>query len=165
MSRSRIACECGCGRTVYPNELTTVVIEEATDRTLRQVKVVKRFAVTRACKEPFEEELNALQCIKLLSLKWRPYPKSVWQRLNFLSTLDLWWLRIGASLKVMRLMHIAFERRKGFAYARRHALRSMILFAAPRFMQGFLAGQFLKSAQRRKAKEDAAHQTEPIDDY
>lgn len=154
MSQRKVKCQCGCGREVYPNQLTEVKVEIAKDQTLRET-TNKRWIVTRGCAQAFESELELLEVLKAIVLRWRPRQKTFWQRANFLRTLDLWWMRIGAARNVMRLNHEIYVRTKGFEWARRNAIQSALLFGAPRFLQEFLAGQFIAQFKRRKARDAA----------
>ena len=149
MNRQKVKCQCGCNREAYANQLTEVVVDVATDQTLRQAKTKQRFRVLRQCQKPFEEELGMMTCLQLIVNQWAPKPKTLAQKLNVLATLDQWWLRIGAALKVMRLQHAIYERTRGFDYARQRALQSAILFGCPRFLQGFLSKRLLAAARRK----------------
>lgn len=160
MSRKLHPCECGCGKEAYWNQLTEVVVEEAIDETLRQTQTKKRFFVLRQCKVAFEEELACMTHLQIIVRFWGGVAlqrKTALQRLNLIRTFILWWKRIGAAVKVMKLQHAIYERTRGFEYARTRATQSAILFAAPRFSQGLLAKMFLRRAQKKAA--NAANST------
>jgi hypothetical protein len=153
--REQRLCDCGCGQKVYLNQLVRVTVDEAIDHTLRVSKTKSRFWVTRKCKEPFEEELGMMILLEQLVSAWTPPPRSRWWLVSFWMNpsrpwVDLyrWWRRIGASRRVMQLQHVIWERNKGFAYARARAMQSAILFASPRFVQGFLARRFMGRLKR-----------------
>lgn len=143
-----LTCECGCGKTAYYNQLVEVVVEQAVDKTLRQTEEKQRFLVLRACKKPFEEELGYMTLLLIIANKWAPTRKTWAQKLNVLRTFDLWVMRIGQARQVMRLQHATYERTKGFEYARKRAWRSAVMFGCPRFIQGFVARQFLRKMKR-----------------
>lgn len=135
--------------------MTLVEVVEAKDETLRETKVRKRWRVTPKCKKPFEGELQMLEMLKLYTIRWRPRAKTRWQKVNVIGTFFSWCKRLGAARQVMRLNHTIYERTRGFGWARRHAIKSAILFGCPRFMQGFLSRRFLLRARRKQAKEAA----------
>jgi hypothetical protein len=153
--REQRRCDCGCGRVVYINQLVRVTVDEALDHTLRATKTKSRFWVTRQCKEPFQEELGLMVLLEQLVSAWTPRPRSRWWLVDFWmnpsrpwTDLYRWWRRIGASRRVLRIQHCIWERNKGFAYARARAMQSAILFASPRFLQGFLARRFTRRLKR-----------------
>lgn len=167
MSRHRIQCGCGCGQFAWSNQMADVEIEQATDSTRRRTRT-NRVRVIRACKKPYEEELGLVKCLQVIVMRWASVPrKTFWQKLNFLRTLDDYWMRIGAAIKVLRLNHAIYERPKGFEWARRHAMRSAILMGCPRFMQGFLAKRFRAQWERDnkppEVVEVASHDATPTD--
>lgn len=135
-SREQQVCGCGCGQLGYWSHMTEVKVEQATDESGRQTQLVKRFHVLYACRAPFEEELALMRHLALILQCYAS--KSFWRRLP----------RIR---QVTRCQHAIYARTHGFRWAHDHALRSALLFACPRFMQGFLARRFLIRAKRKEA--------------
>ena len=152
MSRVLQQCDCGCGGEAYHSQMVTIEVEQAIDKSLRTAGTTRRFWVLRQCKKPYEEELACSLLLQRLVTVWTPRQKTLLQKLNFLLTFYNWLTRIVVARQVLRLQHAIFERNYGFEYARTRATNSAILFAAPRFMQGFLARRFT----RRLAKATAA---------
>lgn len=151
--RQKVACQCGCGEFGYYNQLEEVKIEQASDHARRQTKLTKRFFVLRKCKPLFEDELRLIKALQILNYIWVPKPKTFHQKCNVALTLYNWCRRMGMARQVMRMVHAIDERTKGFDAAHDHAMRSSILFGAPRFLQGFLARRFLLRAKRKEAKD------------
>src|ERR1700747_3159403 len=114
--RKKMACEWGCGKSAYFNQLTEVVIEEAIDRSIRQTVTSKRFLVLPKCKEAFEHELGMKLILQHLVVAWVPKKKSFAQQLNVPLTLFNWLRRLAAARQVMRLQHAIHERNYGFQY-------------------------------------------------
>jgi hypothetical protein len=144
--------------------MVEVSIDRAIDHTLRVSKTEKRFWVARECKEPFEEELGMLYLLEQLSRAWVPEPRGRWWLINFwLNPIRPWellwryWRRVGAARRVMRLQHAIYERNKGFAYARARAIQSAVMFACPRFLQGFLARRLTGRLQKIEAEMGCRH--------
>lgn len=156
--RMKVVCDCGCGREVYHNQLVEVTVETPVDETLRQAKTKKRFWVTPACQQPYQEELAMMHALMVITMKCAPQPRTRWWLVNawlnpfypWPRILYRWWLRVGASVRVMKLQHAIYERTKGFEYARERAMQSAILCACPRFMQGFLAKRYTIKAKRKQ---------------
>lgn len=126
--RRKVPCGCQCGREDYFNRLETLEIEQALDEAGRRTRV-KRFYVLPEHKEAFEAELGLMQLLQITIRRWARKP---------------WYLRIAVTRRVMRLQHGIFERNKGFDFARRHAIRSAVLFAAPAPIAAFLHKRFAK---------------------
>jgi hypothetical protein len=144
-----VLCECGCGKEVYFNKLTLLEVEEAKDETRREVKQ-RRFFVTAECKEPFEQELVLEQLVQALVKAWvrAPASRGFLERLFFPWTFYVWIRRLFVAKKVMQMQHAIWERRKGFDYARKRAVRSAVLFGAPSVLRGWLFKRFsLSDAQ------------------
>lgn len=164
MSRRRIKCQCGCGQTAYSNSMSEVKIEEPTDATMRQTRIIRRFKVLNECKAAFEEELGMQQLLRVIAIRWRPRPTTRLQRVNLFRTAWRYARRLKDAHRVMRLSHAIHERGRiiamgkeaGFKWTRDHAIRTAALFGAPVFLQGFLNRRFLLRAKRRQAKIDAA---------
>jgi hypothetical protein len=161
--RMKQVCDCGCKREVYHNQLVEVTVDRSIDETLRQAQTTKRFWVTRACKVPFEEELRLMMLLQILVEAYPPPAQTRWWLINawlnplypWPRVLAVWWKRVGAARKVVRFQHAIHERNRGFEYAHTRAMQSGVLFACPRFMQGFMARKFLAKAKRQQAQEDA----------
>lgn len=132
--RKQVNCECGCKTPSYFNQLEEVTVEAATDETLRDTKVVKRFFVRHECAEPFRDELALMQLLHLLVTQ---------------ATRDPWWRRIARARKVAQFQFAIHERTRGVEYASRKSKQSAILFAAPKWMQGVIARRFLAREQKR----------------
>ncbi len=122
--------------------MTEVVIEEAIDRSMRQTVTSKRFLVLPKCRDDFESELGMKLILQKLVVAWAPKQKTVAQKLNVPLTFYNWCRRIVVARRVIQLQHNIHERIYGFEYAHVRAINSGVLFAAPRFMQGFLARRF-----------------------
>jgi hypothetical protein len=156
--RALRACDCGCGRKVYTNQLVEVTIESALDMTLRRTATTRRFWVTRACKEAYEEELGMMVLLQQLAEAWTPRRRTRWWLVRFwfnpatpYEDFYRWIRRVGAAKRVMMLQHAIHERNRGFEYARARAIQSAILFAVPqwpRFFQSFLARRFTVRLKR-----------------
>lgn len=151
--RKQYLCECGCGQFAYFNQLDMVRINEAVDESLRTTKVRATFYVRHACKKAFLDELALQTLLKLLLDKHAQgqFAKPWLYRLNVWNTFRRWRWRIRDSVKVLRLTHAIYERNKGFDYARRRAIRSAVLFAAPRFMAGWLIKVWRPLLEDKKA--------------
>ncbi len=137
-SREKVVCQCGCDTPAYWSELTEIRVEQATDESARQTHLVKRFWVLRECKAPFEEELALMRNLTLILHVYAK--KSFWKRLT----------RVR---QVTRCQHAIYERTHGFKFAHDHAMRSALLFACPRFLQGFLARRFLLKTKRKQLRD------------
>lgn len=152
----------------YMSKMTEVLIEEPTDASMRQTKIIRRFRVIKECARPFEEELGMQQFLKVITIRWRPRQKTPLQRLNLIRTAWRYARRVNDARRVMRLTHAIHERgrmiamgeRDGFKWSKDHSIRTAVLFGAPVFLQGFLNRRFLLRARRRQAKIDAAHPPE-----
>jgi hypothetical protein len=150
--RMKVACDCGCGRKAYHNQMVIVEAEQAVDREMRKAGMTKRFWVLRECREAFEEELALTVMLQKLVTVWAPPARGRWALVNaWLNPFYPWprllynWIRrVNAARNVMRMQQAVWERTRGFDYAKVHATNSAILFGAPRFMQGFLAKRFSK---------------------
>lgn len=152
------ACDCGCGRKVYQSQLVQVSIETALDMTLRQTTTSRRFWVTRACKEAYEEELGMMVLLQQLAEAWTPRRRTRWWLVRFwlnpvtpYEDFYRWIRRVGAAKRVMLLQHAIHERNRGFEYARARAIQSAIMFAVPqwpRWFQGFIARRFMLRLRR-----------------
>lgn len=97
-----------------------------------------------------------MTALQVIVNTYPPAPQLKWWLINawlnpfypWPRNLLLWWRRVGAAIKVMRLQHAIHERVHGFEFARIKATRSAILFGAPRFMQGLLARWFKPGMER-----------------
>lgn len=150
----KVLCDCGCGQEGWHNQMTKVEVEQAVDQSLRTTGTIKTFWVLFGCRKDFERELGMKFVLQGLVNAWAPKRKTLLQRLNFPLTFCNWCTRIVVAKKVMQLQHEIHERNYGFEYAKTRATNSAVLFAAPRFLQGFLARRFV--GRLKKATEKAA---------
>lgn len=133
--RKKVACACGCCGEGYWNNLQCIEIEQALDAKGQQT-TLKRLYVLPECEEAYEAELGMMQLLRITIQRWAP---------------KVWWKRLAVARRVLRLQHGIFERNKGFDFARKHAIRSMILFVAPAFLGNFLHRRFAKQMNEANA--------------
>lgn len=153
-----MTCECGCGGEGFFNQMVEVKKERAVDETLLKRVTERTFLVLSRCREPFEEELALMELLQQLVVAMAPRGRR-WSLLRYWFVpsapyVDLhdYCLRFGRAVQVMRLQHGIYERTRGYEYARRRALRSGILFASPRFLQGFISKRFTKALAAEEKK-------------
>lgn len=120
---AKLFCDCGCRREEHISKLREIVVDEAIDESLRQVRATKRFLVTADCERPFIEELQAMRLLNGIVRRYMAAP---------------WYTRIGKMRRVLRLQHVIYVRNKGIEVAKRKAIRSAIMFAAPQKVAGWL---------------------------
>lgn len=141
----QVECQCGCGQFDWHNKMVVVEAEEAVDHDIRKTGTVRKFWVLSQCREDFEHELALTIMLQKLIRVWYDKP---------------FWKRIFVAHNVLKMQHKIWERTRGFEYARTHATNSAILFAAPRFIQGFLARRFGKRLARAEEKRKSDQEAE-----
>lgn len=140
MSRKKpMLCECGCGRSGFLNQMSTVKVMRATDETLLHKVLDKQFLVLHDCKKPFEEELAIEQLMILRFVAHAPKGKTLLQNLNLVATFRAWVGRLKEAGQILRMQHARWERTKGFEYARQRAIHSAWIFAMPRIAVPYFA--------------------------